>query len=309
MVIISGAVFGISSLNKNLDYYTYLKTRIPRLLAPTWTFLIFYFVFLFVIYLIKGKDFPFSPTIILESFALIDGIGYVWIIRVFILAAIIGPLFSNLHKRINNDFKYYLILLSIYILYEISYFYYNNINIQIVDFIINNYIFYIIPYGLLFGFGLHLPTLKPKVLYSILLLFIVIFVILLNLYFLENFSATNLYKYPPRIYYLSYAISISLFLFSLTNFNFINVLSNNLITFISSSSLWIYLWHILFISSWKLFVSFFPLWVNNFIIEFFVVFLLSIIITYIQKSMINYFIIQSKIGTKWSKILSLIFLK
>ncbi len=302
MVIISGAVFGMTSMKKNYTFYSYLRQRIPRLLLPTWAFLIFFFVFYFLLFSIKGLDYPFSFRYILSSFALISGIGYVWIIKVFILATITGPFFLNIHKSINNSSKYFFLLLSFYILYELSYFYYKDTNIKLVDFFIKNYVFYIIPYGLLFGLGLRLPTLNQKFLNIIISIVIILFILLAYYYNSDHFIPTQLFKYPPRMYYLSYAIGVSLILYSFLNYKYIKITSNNAITFISSSSLWIYLWQILF-----LFVL--PQWINNFIFKFIIISFLSIMITYIQKLIIYNFILKTKIGEKNRNLLTILFLK
>jgi hypothetical protein len=62
---------------------------------------------------------------------------------------------------------------------------------------------------------------------------------------------TNMFKYPPQIYYLSYALSVGLMLVSfrpalarLCDRPFVK----EFISFAGSNSLWIYLWHILALS-------------------------------------------------------------
>ncbi len=309
MVIISGAVFGMTSIKKIYTFYSYLRERILRLLLPTWAFLIFFFVFYFLLYSIKGLDYPFSFKYILYSFVLIGGIGYVWIIKVFILAAITGPFLLKINRRINNNLLYFILLSSFYMLYEISYFYYKDTNIFLLDFFIKNYVFYIFPYGFLFGLGLRLPTLNQKFINIIISIVTVLFILLAYFYNSDAFIPTQLFKYPPRMYYLLYAIGISLFLYSLSNHKYIKYIYSNTTTFISSSSLWIYLWHILFLFAWEYFITFFPQWVNNFILKFICISSLSIMITYIQKLIIYNFILKAKIGETKRNLLNTLFLK
>jgi fucose 4-O-acetylase-like acetyltransferase len=57
---------------------------------------------------------------------------------------------------------------------------------------------------------------------------------------------TQIMKYPPTIYFISYALFVSYLLMSL--FKKIDLKRNGAVEFISKSSLWIYLWHILFLT-------------------------------------------------------------
>ena len=65
------------------------------------------------------------------------------------------------------------------------------------------------------------------------------------------FVPTQQYKYPPTIYYLSYAIACLNFLYllcrSLSEFNGV---SRKIILWFSSNSLWVYLWHIMVFYLW-----------------------------------------------------------
>ena len=92
---------------------------------------------------------------------------------------------------------------------------------------------------------------------------------------------TQEYKYPFRAYYSSYGLLVSSVLILIFRSKMIcNILNNKMITFISSHSLWIYLWHILFI---KLCIN-----TNiNWIIKYILVLLCSITITYIQSIVVN----------------------
>ncbi|WP_400262599.1 acyltransferase family protein [Sphingobacterium sp. SG20118] len=101
MIFISGYLFGdknqtFNSLN---DFSSYLWKRFVRLVIPVWLFLsVFYsiqyaFPFLFKI---NYTDFP---DIMISSYMLMDGFGYVWIIRVFLMIAILGPLCSRIIKK------------------------------------------------------------------------------------------------------------------------------------------------------------------------------------------------------------------
>lgn len=137
-------------------------------------------------------------------------------------------------------------------------------------------------------FGLQLKKIDNKNILKLILIFIVIFMIMaiiyLNIY--GKFITTNKYKYPPRLYYLSYAISLSLLSYYLIErkhiFNLKEHLNTKLIIFISSHTMWIYLWHILYIIIINNFFN-----TMNWIIKFLVVILLAIFTTYIQSKCVK----------------------
>ncbi len=83
-----------------------------------------------------------------------------------------------------------------------------------------------------------------------------------------------------------------------------------LIVFISSSSLWIYLWHIFFVYYWQnLIAEYLPELTSNFTVSFLVVAFGAIAITYLQKQAVFQVIAKTKVGQKNSGLLSILFLK
>src|SRR3990172_205525 len=119
MVIISGALFSYSSSRTMIAAsWTYIKQRLLRLIVPTWTFLVFFFIVTYLVYSASGKQYPFSGRQIMDNFALLH--GYVWIIRVFMLVAVISPLLLRMRTSLSNR-RYFMLLLTAYLSYEIMY--------------------------------------------------------------------------------------------------------------------------------------------------------------------------------------------
>lgn len=95
---------------------------------------------------------------------------------------------------------------------------------------------------------------------------------------------TQLFKYPPRIYYLSYAISICLILWILKDkvVFIINEISPKVlgcIAYIGSRTIWIYLWHIVVLG-----------FVGNIdytVVRFLVVYGIAIGITFLQVKIVE----------------------
>ena len=75
------------------------------------------------------------------------------------------------------------------------------------------------------------------------IIFIVSSICIFSIY--SALQPTQIMKYPPTIYYISYALFVSFLLLGI--FKRINVKKVDFIEFCSRSSLWIYFWHILFL--------------------------------------------------------------
>lgn len=269
MIMVSSFLF-INKYKENTNItLEYLKKRIMRLVVPTWIFLVIFFGIYFFIE-------PFGLKTIISSFILHEGIGYVWIVRIYILVAIILPF---LVPKLKNKKTYY-IEVMLYIVYEIL----AKFNLFSYNIILSDIVAYIIPLAIIITITYWIMNSNnKKVLLFSFVNFIIYIICLLIIYKLTGeYKDTNYMKYPFRIYYLSYAFFVSAILIVLSrNQNIVNFLYNKVVEFISKSSLWIYLWHILFI---KLLTNIKMFWT----IKYIVVFSLAIIITYFQNEILNY---------------------
>jgi peptidoglycan/LPS O-acetylase OafA/YrhL len=279
MVLVSGAVYGMFGTKKK--YLSYIFSRVGRLLIPTWVFLSIFFLFSLVI----GS--PFSKETILSSYALLDGIGYVWIIRVFILVAIIAPFFLYLFKKFHNKNMYLFLVSVIYLFYHIMRSGFITFPlfhaVYFLDFFLQNIFFYILPFGCVAGLGIYLAKATKK---SLVVLFLGFTLLFLYLAYSNHFIPTQAYKYPPDIYYLSYALAVSVLLYILSKTNiFQKIFSKNIMLFIASSSLWIYLWQIFFLFQWKSLEKNLPF--QNYFSEYIVIIFFSILFTYLQKCIVK----------------------
>jgi hypothetical protein len=308
MVIISGALFSYSSRNRVKAAWTYIKQRLLRLIVPTWTFLVFFFSATYVVFLAADKKYPFSTQQIVDNFALLH--GYVWVIRVFVLMAIITPWLLRLRTSLSER-HFFLILMTAYVSYEIIYRLFGNQNNTGVFALVSLGVFYIVPYGCLFGLGMSLPRLEKRTIGAIILLFLGVFSALASYnYYSDLPLRLQQYKYPPRLFYISYAIFVSLSLYLLVERRKIdNKFMIDAITFISSSSLWIYLWHIFFIYYWNVFIYHFIPAAGNFLITFVAVLLLSMIAAYLQKRLVTKLILETQVGKKYAYALTMQFIK
>ncbi|WP_405267994.1 acyltransferase [Methanobrevibacter sp.] len=279
MILISGylAVGSFKrSLEKDKSFLNFYWKRIKRLLLPTWIFLIIFFAVM-SLFPIDGI-YPYSTDYIISSFLLLDGMKYVWIIRIFLICAFITPVIYYFDK-IESDYLQFLILLVIYVLYEIAIF----LQINEMNIIFEFILAYVIPYGIIYLLGMIATKTSYKTDRNISLIFLATLLIVGHILYTTTGTVqfTQIMKYPPRIYYISYALFVSFLLFSI--FKRIDIKGNRFVTFCSKSSLWIYLWHALFITVIPLiFVGL------DWIVTFFMVVTCALCVTYIQNKILDF---------------------
>ncbi|QEY16078.1 acyltransferase [Cellvibrio sp. KY-GH-1] len=248
MVLISGMAFGLSF--KQEAYNHYLWKRIKRLVFPVWIFLTGYFA---TLALLDLDIETLSARKIIRSYLLIDGIGYVWIIKVFLLVALVSPLIHRFHKATSSNKVYFSYLSLAFVGYEIarllSQDFFNTEPGKIVEAISH----YLIPYSLVFAIGLRLPSLqRDEVLWSAAICLLLFVSVALYLFIQTGgFVPTQTHKYPPTLYYFSYALGIALIAWVLSEsvqrlLDKVTLLKA-ITLFIAQNSIWIYLWHIPFV--------------------------------------------------------------
>jgi peptidoglycan/LPS O-acetylase OafA/YrhL len=307
MVLVSGAVFSLSAGDREIRVLEYLKKRIPRLVAPTWMFLFIFFLFSSLLLAGAGRDAPFTVKTVLASFFLFSGIAYIWIVRVFLLVALGAPFFLSLHRRLSSHWFYFAAVLVIYAVYELLWALYFRFGAGPFAYFVEHFLLYILPYGCVFAVGLRLPVLNRRAVGLMCgLLFLMFSIVVFGGSYSTKFVATQFFKYPPTFYYLSYSLlaSFALFLF-LSDKGVSRFFSSSFLTFVSTSSLWIYLWHILLLYCWDWFLSNAPAY---YLTKFMVIFLLSAFLTYIQKRMVNTLIMRMHLRPNIKNLLTLIFL-
>ncbi len=286
MIIISGFLAVNSfkrDLKQNRPFLRYYWKRISRLLFPTWIFLTIFFTVM--TFFNMNGIYYYDNNFIISSFLLLDGLPYVWIIRIFLICAFITPVIYYFDK-IENDYIQFLILLLIYIAYEISIF----LKINEMNIIFEFILAYVIPYGIIYLLGMISTKTSPKVDRNISMICLIAFIISACMLYLNTgmFQPTQIMKYPPTIYYISYALFVSFMLLSL--FKKINLKPNRFIEFCSKSSLWIYLWHILFLTIIPIIFGEID-WILNYII----VVICAIIVTHIQNKILDLLNVNIKV--------------
>ncbi|WP_325239813.1 acyltransferase [Methylophilus sp.] len=278
MILVSAMSFSLS-YKTHESYSSYVWKRVKRLVFPVWIFLSFYFLALFVLDPVNKE---LQATTVLTSYTLLEGIGYVWVIRVFLLVALISPFIFAWHQNTASESKYFGALGGSLLLYEIVRYFSMPYIWQGAGEIAAAVLLYVIPYGLLFAIGLRMANATRSQLYAIAGISLGIFTFAGTGLFLFNgeFIPTQSLKYPPSIYYFSYALFISslLWIYSERIEYFLEQINiKNVVLFIASNSIWIYLWHIPFIKHIH----------THYVFKFFIVFTSAVVVTYVQISLVS----------------------
>tara|TARA_R110002012_G_scaffold18423_2_gene67699 strand:- start:117 stop:1133 length:1017 start_codon:yes stop_codon:yes gene_type:complete len=292
MVLVSGMAFGLS-YKASESYVGYIWKRVKRLVFPVWVFLTLYFLAQLIFYPSSNE---LNIKTILTSYALIGGIGYVWIIKVFILVAIMSPSLFFLHKRIQKDSSYFFLILVFFLFYELIRYLALPYIKDGVGQIASLVVLYLIPFSIIFSIGLRMLRMSKAQLISLSFFSLVVFVIVGFCLFVYNgeIVPTQRFKYPPSIYYFSYAVFVSGFLwvYSESISNAIEKLRiKKVVLFLASNSIWVYLWHIPLVKSIDV----------NFILKYFIVFVVAGLLAYIQVLTVNKLLARFVFSDKVSK--------
>lgn len=268
MVVLSAISFSMSYKEGKEPWWMYCIKRAKRLIIPTWIFLTIYFM------LFHESDI----IVVLTSYLLIWGIGYVWIIRVFFAVAVFAPFMYKLCSKVEFSRFFWMGMIILMCINEL-------VLIGCRDIINSSFIikaiFVTIPYFLVYMVGLRIYKAKKSEIIVVATIFILLFMGQSFFLFVETgeFVPNHLYKYPPQIYYLSYALGISLLLYVLKDkiVKIIYSISSKLgdiMCWLAQHTLWIYFWHIVFVHI--------SAGIDSFIIRFSTVLLGALLCTYLQ---------------------------
>lgn len=217
-------------------------------------------------------------TMIIGSYTLDSGIGYVWIFRVFLLIMLVTPLLQRINVKMKNKYIFVLFLLcGLYIQYILAICSFGIENTIIKTFL-QNYIMCLCGYSLLFLLGLRLGVDNNQIFWILISVFA--FTIGLGGYLYLNglpIKISPIYKYPPYAYYLLYGMIASILLWYFQGI-YKKIADNRFILFVAQNTCWIYLWHIPLLQVCGIF--------NSWVLRYFLVYGLAILLYVIQRRLV-----------------------
>lgn len=214
-------------------YFKYLWKRFIRLVVPTWIFLTVYIAVIFISGDTIGRRDIFEYYLFQTNW-------YIWIIRIFCIIAVLSPVLVKAGDAIG---KTGFCLVSILSICAISFLK------DLSGYRVFQYSLAAVPYCLFFYFGFLSKTISPKGMGWISLTAGLMFCAMACFlgYTRHEFVPTQLYKYPPQLYYVSYATACIGILFILRQ-TITRALERirlaKFFSFIGSHTLWMYFYHI-----------------------------------------------------------------
>lgn len=278
MVLIIGYVYMMNT-KKGISYSSYIIKRFKRLIIPTWSFLIFYFILFSMLpqwlnIRYETRDYIYS-FLLLSGQPDLPGIGFVWIMRIYFSIAFVLPISASLLNKYGMS-RFCLGLSFLWGVYELLIIL--SVRTSFLGSYFEWYVIYSIGYGIISSIGFIIYRISKRNLIALSITFFCIFCALMPLY---GFEPTQKAKYPPSIYYVSYALFVCFcgFYFA-KKYENTKVINNRFISFLSNNSLWIYLWHIIPVNIIN--NSNFTLLNESFIVRYICVLLIALIITKIH---------------------------
>lgn len=254
LIVASALTYSAIYAKRQIHVVAFYKKRITKLVIPAWIFLTILFGFFYAISIITNKPFIFSYGQIIQSYLFYSGIGFVWILMVYIVLALITPPSLALSSIVNSNKVYFSLLCAAYIGYEILVFLLMPYIPVEQEELFRNFIFVIPMYSILYLYGLRLSSLDKANVELIITISFFIFLTIASVKYLETgmFIQTQTAKYPPTMYYLAYAFfSVNTIYLLVTSKSFtLDSKIIHIICWLSQNSLWIYLWHIFGIYIW-----------------------------------------------------------
>jgi peptidoglycan/LPS O-acetylase OafA/YrhL len=251
LLVISGMAFSLRYQVRPFGFPAHVARRLRQLLVPTWLFLAIYFALMFMLNSTGILPSKIGPQYIIDSILLQNSAPFVWVIRVNLLVSLIAGLLLFVDRRANN-----LALVAVVLLMLVANdllwraFITSPLARTDIAYHIESNAFYALSYGAMFLLGMRLARLPRWSVLALAALAGSIFAGIAFWYWSETgvFVATNAFKYPPRAYYIAYALMLSLALLAFRHELAALVppgWPRALLGFIGANTLWIYLWHIL----------------------------------------------------------------
>ena len=229
LVFISGLSFAYKN---NVSYGEYLLRRVKKLVLPTYAVITCLFIGAYIVCTVVGRTQLFSWDTIWRSYVFADGVGYIWIVKVYMLIAAVSPLVYRAAKEIKSDALFAALIVGIYGVYHVLMYFFGDIPI------LYQYVFQIFPYTLVACIGMRCRD-NRSFCWKIL---IVACVIMVTDVAVRGAFVFEQHKYPPEYNYLVYGLFMAALLYILLPDK-----TWSPVVWLSKNSFMIYLFHVIFL--------------------------------------------------------------
>lgn len=246
--------------NKNENYLKYVRKRFNRLVVTCWKFLFIYYTCFYVFSILFHQSFHYSVDDIFFTVYTFDKFGGTWVIRVYFIIALVLPFAKNIVKHIDSNKKeilFWIFIAVLYCVYYLLFKYYNDFAYEnnVIRYMIYTYIIEAFGWALCVFTSVKIWLGNAKIKYYL----VASCILFLMAGYVFGYTTMGNYKYPPQILYLSYGILISIILKIIFNIKIKNgekiadIVCNkfSFIVWMSVNSMWVYLWHLLYLSLFR----------------------------------------------------------
>lgn len=279
LVLISGMSFTLSTAHRReYSFLSYLYKRIKRLLFPTYVCITVLFVLCYVFCYILKRNQLYSFEDIAYSYILSDhGMGYIWIVKVYLLIALLTPVINKIDKSIKDEN----FTIAIYISLLIIQHFLLRFNIVKDWIIFSDYLVYIIPYCIASWIGIRWNTSTSKFKMKILVLSL----IATSVFCLQYGFVPNKDKFPPDWFYFCYGIVGGISMIRIASYisPYITTIDNKgFVRWLSQNSFNLYLCHIIVMLAYNMLANLLNIKIfDSFLFHYIIILLVSILFTYI----------------------------
>ena len=221
-----------------------MLARIRRLLVPTYVFL---FVFFALLGLLRLCGWTGTSEISVWSFgrvldAFLLGKGITWIVRVYVLLALLNPAIAALSGRVRKH-VFYLGIVALCVPLQLLALRFAPPagTVSLGSWFYRGVVLFALGYGSVGLLGYRHRVLSRR---CRMLVAGTIATGLFLFWWANGFLPLQQFKYPPHPYYLAYGVVVTLVLYELFSLDaFLPVATNRFVGWVSRNSLWIFFWH------------------------------------------------------------------
>lgn len=279
MVFVSALCFYPSSMG----LVKYIIKRVKRIYVPVALFLTLYFLTFSIVFLLFGKP-ELKMDNIVGSYLLLNkpSIGYVWIMRVFLMIAVVMPITYRFVHRLS--FSGVLLILGLLFSLSECMAYFLEGESGIFGYIFEASIPYLIGYLMFVCLAFKAKEFSKRQLWIIFLMASTV-TVLLTFFNGQNTFLPSQYKYPPSNIFLTYGLALCALLWIARPIIPEKIVSSKICLFLSGNSMWLYLWHIVGIQLVSPLGNSVALWS----VRFLIVSAVAVILTIVYKKVIQVF--------------------
>lgn len=285
MLFVSGMSYFIAA-KKNVSLVPYVISRFKRLVLPAWVFISIFFICIFI-FNPGGFSNIRNSSVVISSYTL-NGFGYFWIIRVFLIIAVLSSLFV----RVTDGSNARALTITIIMLLLASFLSLIGKGSGVTGKLLEQIIIPTLSYGAAFIIGYKWLSLNNRDRVNVFIVSVFVCLVFLIAGFIVKgiISYPQDFKYPPSVYFIAYSFVISIpIYFILSNIQINSGWSGVILLFISSNTIWIYLWHIPIVEYFNRNDS-----GLNFLIKYAVAFFIPVLIVFVQVHLVKKIIIRNE---------------